>query len=87
MKPELNTTIGDRNLSAWQPVPGVTWIQTRNPKFAEKLRRRSDSRLVVRGVSGGYLRTFEFVSKPLSWATRLITRYTIGTSEPINDKG
>lgn len=83
----LNTPIGDRWLSAWQPVRGVTWIQTRDPKYARKLQQRSDSRLVVRGVSGGYLRTFEFLH-PLSWAQRLINRYTsktTATNAPLDD--
>lgn len=71
----MNTkTIGNRNLSAWQVAPGVTWVQTRIPSIAEKLRRRQDSRLVVRGIHGGYLRTFEFIH-PLTWAERLFGRY------------
>jgi hypothetical protein len=49
MKP-LNTVVGTAELSAWQPVPGVTWVQTRSPQFARKLSQRQDSRLVVRGV-------------------------------------
>jgi hypothetical protein len=74
LPPGLNTAIGTRDLSAWQPVPGITWVQTRSPQFAAKLRIRSDSRLVLWGVSGGYLRTFEF-KHPLAWARRLIGRY------------
>jgi hypothetical protein len=72
---ELNTVIGDRLLCAWQPVPSVCWVQTRSPQFARKLSQRSDSRLVMRGVAGGYLRTFEF-PHGLAWAGRLIARYT-----------
>jgi len=68
-------TIGDRWLSGWLVTPGVTWIQTRSPQFARKLSQRSDSRLVARGVAGGYLRTFEF-PHGLAWAGRLIARYT-----------
>ena len=71
----LNTAVGDRDLCAWQPVRGVVWIQTRNPNHAERLARRPDGRLVVRGVAGGYLRTFEF-AKRLPWAMRLMARYT-----------
>jgi hypothetical protein len=71
----LNEVIGPRELSAWQPVPGVTWVQARSPQFARKLSQRADSRLVVRGVAGGYLRTFEFQRGP-AWARRLIERYT-----------
>ena len=75
MKPALNVAIGDRWLSAWQVAPGVVWVQTRSPQFARKLSQRSDSRLVARGVVGGYLRTFEF-PHGLAWAARLIGRYT-----------
>lgn len=82
MKHQLNTPIGDRWLSAWQPVPTVVWVQTRNPKLALKLSKRSDSRLVARGVSGGYLRTFEFTNKSIAWAKRLLTRYTTAANEP-----
>ena len=68
-------TVGDRWLSAWLVAPGVVWVQTRSPQFARKLSQRSDSRLVVQGVAGGYLRTFEFQHR-LAWARRLIARYT-----------
>jgi hypothetical protein len=72
----MNTeTVGDRWLSAWQTAPGIVWIQARSPQFARKLSQRGDSRLVARGVSGGYLRTFEF-PHGLAWAKRLIARYT-----------
>jgi hypothetical protein len=71
----LNTVIGTPVLSAWQPVRGITWLQTRSPQFARKLSQREDSRLVMRGVTGGYLRTFEFCHS-LIWAQRLINRYT-----------
>ena len=67
-------TIGNRELAAWQVASGETWVQTRSPQFARKLSQRSDSRLVVRGVQGGYLRTFEF-QHGLAWARRLIARY------------
>jgi len=50
-------------------------VQTRSPQFARKLSQRNDSRPVVRGVAGGYLRTFEF-EHGLAWARRLIARYT-----------
>jgi hypothetical protein len=66
--------IGDRWLSAWQVAPGICWVQTRSAEFARKLSRRSDGRLVARGVAGGYLRTFEF-HHGLAWARRLIDRY------------
>jgi hypothetical protein len=68
-------TIGCHELSAWQVASGIVWVQTRSPQFARKLSQRSDSRLIVRGVAGGYLRTFEF-QHGLAWARRLIARYT-----------
>jgi hypothetical protein len=78
-------TIGNDDLCAWQVARGVTWVQTRNPKHANRLARRQDSRLVAHGVAGGYLRTFEFI-QPLSWARRLIDRYT--SNVPVtNDAG
>ena len=72
----LNSVIGTAEISAWQPVAGISWVQTRSPQFARKLLQRQDSRLVVRGVGGGYLRTFEF-RHSLAWAQRLIARYTL----------
>jgi len=70
----LNTTVGDRDLCAWQPVRGVIWVQTRNPNHARRLAKRSDGRLVAYGVTGGYLKTFEF-RRSLAWAVRLMNRY------------
>jgi len=72
----LNSVIGDRVLCAWQPVPGITWVQTRSPAHAKRLAKRRDARPVVVGVAGGYLRTFEF-RHSLAWARKLIARYTI----------
>lgn len=71
----LNQIIGDHDLCAWQPVRGIVWVQTRHPKHAQRMARRSDSKLVVVGVTGGYLKTFEF-ARPMSWAVRLLARYT-----------
>lgn len=76
-------TIGNRELSAWQVASGAVWVQTNSPQFARKLSQRSDSRLVVRGVSGGYLRTFEF-QHGLAWAGRLIARYQTKCETPTN---
>lgn len=73
----LNTAVGDRELCAWQPVRGIVWVQTRDPNHARRLARRKDGRLVVRGVAGGFLRTFEF-KRSLSWAIGLMKRYTAG---------
>ena len=70
----LNTAVGSFALCAWQPVPGITWIQCRFPLFARKLAQRRDSHLVMEGVAGGYLRTFEFRHN-LAWARSLIERY------------
>jgi hypothetical protein len=71
----LNTTIGDHDLCAWQPVRGFTWVQTRNPQHARRLAQRSDGRKVLVGIAGGYLRTYEF-RHSLGWAVRLLHRYT-----------
>ena len=73
-KAGLNTAIGGHELCAWQPVRGVVWVQTRNPKHARRMGQRQDGRLVVRGVAGGYLKTFEF-RRSLAWAPRLMKRY------------
>jgi hypothetical protein len=70
----LNTAVGERELCAWQPVRGIVWVQTRDPKHARRLGQRGDSRLVARGVAGGYLKTFEF-RRSLAWAVRLMKRY------------
>ena len=71
----LNTAVGDGDLCAWQPVPGVVRVQTRDPKHAKRLAKRKDGRSVVVGVAGGFLRTFEF-RHSLPWAVRLMNRYT-----------
>lgn len=72
----MNTdTVGDALICAWLVAPQVCWIQTRSVEYARKLSQRRDSRLVARGVAGGYLRTYE-VKRGLAWAQRLITRYT-----------
>ena len=71
----LNTTVGDRDLCAWQPVRGVVWVQTRNPNHARRMAKRSDAKLVAWGVAGGYLKIFEF-RQSLAWAIRLLNRYT-----------
>ncbi len=81
----LNSVVGDRILSAWQPVSGVTWVQTRSPEHARRLSKRRDARPVVVGVAGGYLRTFEF-RHSLAWARKLITRYTIKEASPNGPK-
>lgn len=72
----LNSTIGDHDLCAWQPVPGVTWVQTRLPEHAKRMAKRRDAKQVAFGVAGGYLRIFEF-RHPLAWAFKLIERYTL----------
>ena len=71
----LNTVIGTDEISAWQPVPGITWVQCRTAEHAKRLAKRRDARLVVRGMAGGYLKTYEF-RHSLAWAGRLICRYT-----------
>lgn len=80
----LNTAVGDRDLCAWQPVPGVVWIQTRNPVHGRRMAQRKDGRVVVRGVGGGYLMTFEFENR-MGWAIQLMERY-VSELEPTNAK-
>ena len=75
MKIQLNIAVGDREFCAWQLVRGIVWVQTRDPKHAKRMAERQDSRLVVVGVAGGYLKTFEF-RHSLAWAGRLVNRYT-----------
>ena len=75
MMTDFNTVIGTRELSAWQITYGIVWVQSRDAFHTRRLSQRSDSRLVVRGVAGGYLKTFEFPHS-LAWARRLIARYT-----------
>jgi hypothetical protein len=82
----LNTAVGDRDLCAWQPVKGVTWIQTRTPEHARRLARIKEARQVATGVAGGFLRTFEF-HRSLTWAVRLMARYQsdeMVTNEALN---
>ena len=61
-------------LSAWSVGGGFYWIQTRNAGFARKLQKRSDTKLVAVGVSGGYLRTFKMRRSP-AFMHRLVARY------------
>lgn len=75
MRPALNQTIGGRGICAWRVRTGVVWVQTRLPELARKLAQRRDSRLVVRSMAGGYLKTFAF-RHGLMWARLLIERYT-----------
>jgi hypothetical protein len=70
----LNTAVGGRDLCAWSPVQGVVWIQTRHPLHGRRLSQRKDGRLVVRGVAGGYLMTYEFLNR-MGWAIDLMERY------------
>ena len=78
----LNVSIGFRELNAWQPGPGVVWVQARDPKHARRLSQRTDGTLVAYAVAGGYLKTFAFQNKSMAWAKRLLKRYT-GREVPI----
>src|SRR5689334_21138579 len=75
MKKNFNTAIGFPELCAWQPCPGIVWVQARKPQYARQLSKRKDGRRVAYGVTGGFLRTFEF-RHSLDWARNLISRYT-----------
>ncbi len=61
-------------LSAWSVGDGVWWIQTREPRLARKLAKRSDTRLVAVGVAGGFLRIFEMRRSP-AFVRNLVARY------------
>jgi hypothetical protein len=74
--------IGDSVISAWLVEPGVCWIQTSSALYARRLSQRSDTRIVGKGVTGGFLRTFE-VQRPLSWAKRFIRSHE-KNEEPTN---
>jgi hypothetical protein len=80
-KTVYNEKIGTDSLCAWQVAQGVVWLQTRDAEHGRRLAQRKDGRLVVRGVAGGYLRTFEFPHS-LAWAKRLMARYTSGKATP-----
>ena len=78
----IGDTIGNSVISAWLVAPGVCWIQTSSARHARRLSQRSDTRVVVIGAGGGYLRTFE-VSRPLAWAKRFINSHETD-QEPTN---
>jgi hypothetical protein len=65
---------GNQTLSAWRVAPRIYWIQSRLPAFTRKLQSRDHSKLVMSGVSGGYLRTYEV---PISRCAvqKLVTRW------------
>jgi hypothetical protein len=66
--------VSAESISEWPVESGTWWIQTREPRFARKLSRRSDTRLVAVGVVGGFLRIFE-IRRPPSFVRRLTARY------------
>ena len=80
MKGDFSTIAGSDDLCAWYVAAGVLWVQTRNPTHARRLSQRQSTRLVMRGVHGGYLRTFE-IQQPLSWFRSLFRRY-VGSDCP-----
>jgi hypothetical protein len=51
--------------------------QTAGPKHVQRLARRRDSKRVVVGVAGGYLKIFEF-ARSMAWAVGLLARYPRG---------
>lgn len=72
-------------ISEWPVESGVWWLQTREPRLARKLGRRSDTRLVAVGVSGGFLRIFK-LRRPPSFVRRLIARY-MATNARFQERG
>jgi hypothetical protein len=71
------------SISEWPVGKGASWLQTRDARLARKLGRRSDTRLVAIGVSGGYLRIFE-MRRPPSFVRRLTARYVV-TNERVRE--
>jgi len=71
------------SISEWPVESGGWWIQTREPRLARKLSRRSDTRLVAVGVDRGYFRIFE-IRRPPSFVRRLIARY-VAANERFRD--
>lgn len=78
-------TYGTEDLCTWcdPGERGVSFIQTRCPRFARKLSQRSKAGLIRWSVYGGYLRIFAERIEP--WrARKLVERYlkaTNGASE------
>ena len=70
-------------ISGWPVESGVWWIQTREPRLARKLSRRSDTRLIAVGVAGGYIRIFELRRAP-RFVRRLIIRYEVANARFFN---
>ena len=75
-------SIGEPDLCAWAVSlrPPCDWIQTTSPRFTDRLRVRMDTRMVAWGIQGGYLRIFA-AARGMSWARRLIERYTRSARE------
>jgi hypothetical protein len=65
---------GDQILSAWRVAPRIYWVQSRLPAFTRKLQSRLNAKLVVNGVSGGYLRTYE-ITISRNAVQKLLTRW------------
>jgi hypothetical protein len=78
----IGDTLGNPVISAWQVAPGACWLQTSSARHARRLSQRSDTRIVGKGVAGGFLRIFE-VNQPLAWAKRFIARHETN-EEPTN---
>ena len=67
-------TFWPSELCTWQYAPGVCRFQTTEPRFARKLAKRRNARLVAWSVTPRYLRIFEEPIAP--WRARdLVTRY------------
>jgi hypothetical protein len=80
-KREAFATVGTFELCGWQVAPGICWVQTRLPRYADKLRKRSDARRAVYAVRGPYLVTFS-LQRPLGFIEKLICRYTRNLPAP-----
>lgn len=75
-------TFGTEELCTWhdRAEPGISMVQTRNPKFARKLSQRSDSGIVREQWTGDYLRIFSIRMQPWQ-GRRLVVRYLHNADE------
>src|ERR1039457_4224099 len=78
---EPGGTIGAEDLCGWKVGPNLYLVQSRNPDYARKLSRRSDTRLVAYSVRGGYLRTRAIYASRPQLIRDFLKRYLKVTNE------
>ena len=80
-----NTTIGNRELSAWATSENTCRIQSRHPAISAELKRmanRLDMERVGYSVVGGHLQIFS-IPRTLSWVNREIVQNLLQKFHPI----